>query len=235
MLVVKSPLSFGIHNFVAALLLASLFGCSTTPVDRDSGEIDAIEAAQRITKNRERAARIVREVMDTVDTEDFESIQVSIKQYEVAADLLDEAVKLSSDSLQPRLERFEIRKRVADGYQYIYAMLDQQCAPLEEEGLKPDEDLLRRRIEARLQANRWLRLSLRDMEFHLRNTTIAYQHPRQYWELQQIHVALGDYRGARTALLMMMDQYGPKLSARDRRAAESRIRLYAQKMIDVEG
>ena len=51
MLVVKSPLSFGIHNFVAALLLASLFGCSTTPVDRDSGEIDAIEAAQRITKN----------------------------------------------------------------------------------------------------------------------------------------------------------------------------------------
>ena len=201
-----------------------------------SDEIDAIEAAQRITKNRERAARIVREVMDTVDTEDFESIQVSIKQYEVAADLLDEAVKLSSDSLQPRLERFENPQA---GRRWISVHLCNAGSAMRSSGRGGTENQMRIccAVESKRDCwrNRWLRLSLRDMEFHLRNTTIAYQHPRQYWELQQIHVALGDYRGARTALLMMMDQYGPKLSARDRRAAESRIRLYAQKMIDAEG
>ena len=144
-------------------------------------------------------------------------------------------MKLSTDSLQPRLERFEIRKRVADGYQYIYAILDQECTPLEDEGLKPEEGLLRRRIEAKSLANRWLRLAQRDMEVHLRNTAVAYQHPKQYWDLQQIYVALGDYGSARTTLLQMMEQYGTKLSSRDRKAAESRIRLYAQKMIDAEG
>ncbi|MGE4619264.1 MAG: hypothetical protein AAEJ04_05580 [Planctomycetota bacterium] len=221
-------------SFVVLILLGVTIGC-VNPGGSRTGEIDAIEAAQKITKNREEAARIVRDVMDTVDTENTKSIHQSIERYEEAAGLLDEAVKLSSDSLQPRLERFEIRKRVADGYQYIYAMLDQECTPLEEVGLKPDEDLLRRRIEAKSQANRWLRLSLRDMEFHLRNTTVAYQHPKQYWDLQQIYVALADYGKARTTLILMMDQYGAKLSTRDRKAAESRIRLYAQKMIDAEG
>lgn len=231
----KSPLFCGIQMILVVVLLTSLVSCASPPGGGDDDDFDAIAAAQKITKNRERAARIVREVMDTVDTEDFDSIQASIKRYEEAADLLDEAVKLSSDSLQPRLERFEIRKRVADGYQYIYAMLDQECTPLEDVGLKPDEGLLRRRIEAKSMANHWLRLSRRDMEFHLRSTTVAYQHPKQYWELQQIYVALGDYGSARTTLLQMMDQYGPKLSTRDRKAAESRIRLYAQKMIDAEG
>jgi hypothetical protein len=219
--------------FVAVVLLGVSVGCAI-PGGNGTGEPDAIEAAQKITKNREKAARIVRDVMDTVDTENTKSIQQSIVRYEEAAGLLDEAVKLSSDSLQPRLERFEIRKRVADGYQYIYALLDLECTPLEEAGLKPDEDLLRRRIEAKSLANRWLRLSSRDMEFHLRNTTVAYQHPKQYWELQQIYVALGDYSNARITLILMMDQYGAKLSTKDRKATESRIRLYAQYMIDAE-
>ena len=235
MRVPKSPLLCGIQTILMVGLLGSLVSCVTSPGGNDSDDFDAIEAAQTITKNREKAARIVREVMDSVDTEDFDSIQASIKRYEEAADLLDEAVKLSTDSLQPRLERFEIRKRVADGYQYIYAILDQECTPLEEEGLKPDEGLLRRRIEAKSMANRWLRLAQRDMEVHLRNTAVAYQHPKQYWDLQQIYVALGDYGSARNTLLQMMEQYGTKLSSRDRKAAESRIRLYAQKMIDAEG
>ncbi|MEC9475437.1 MAG: hypothetical protein VX764_00215 [Planctomycetota bacterium] len=235
MRVQKSPLRYGIQTILMVGLLGSLVSCATSPGGNDSGDFDAIEAAQTITKNREQAARIVREVMDSVDTEDFDSIQASIKKYEEAADLLDEAVKLSTDSLQPRLERFEIRKRVADGYQYIYAILDQECTPLEDEGLKPEEGLLRRRIEAKSLANRWLRLAQRDMEVHLRNTAVAYQHPKQYWDLQQIYVALGDYGSARTTLLQMMEQYGTKLSSRDRKAAESRIRLYAQKMIDAEG
>lgn len=231
----KSPFFLRIRLFLVIGLLTSIVGCAGPQVTNESGDVDAIVAAQKITKNREQAARIVREVMDTVDTEDFDSIQASIRRYEEAAELLNEAVKLSSDSLQPRLERFEIRKRVADGYQYIYAMIDQECTPLEDAGLKPDEGLLRRRIEAKSMANRWLRLAQRDMEFHLRNTTVAYQHPKQYWELQQIYVALSDYGKARTTLLQMLERYGPKLSARDRKAAESRIRLYAQKMIDAEG
>lgn len=235
MTVQKSRWSRGICNFVVLALLATLIGCGTTPSRYNSDGIDAVEVAQRITKNREQAARIIREVMDTVDTEKFESIQVSIKRYEEAEVLLNEAVSLSSDSLQPRLERCEIRKRIADGYQYIYAILDQECTPLEEAGLKPDDDLLRRRTQARADANRWLRLSLRDLEFHLRNTTAAYQHPNQYWELQQIYVALGNFSGARAALMQMMEVYGTKLSQRDRRAAESRIRLYSQKMIDADG
>ncbi len=235
MTVQKNCWSRGTCYFIALALMVTLIGCNATPSRDDSGEIDAVEAAQRITKNREQAARIIREVMDTVDTEDFESIQASIKKYEEAAVLLDEAVKLSGDSLQPRLERCEISKRIADGYQYTYAMLDEECTPYEEAGVQPEEDLLKRRADARTKANYWLRRSRRDLEYHLRNTTVAYQHPNQYWELQQICVALGDYTGARASLLKMMEVYGPKLSSRDRRAAESRIRLYAQKMIDAEG
>jgi hypothetical protein len=113
--------------------------------------------------------------------------------------------------------------------------LDQECTSDEEAGNQPEEDLLQRRADAKTKANYWLRRSRRDLEYHLRNTTAAYQHPNQYWELQQICVALGDYAGARATLLKMMQVYGPKLSSRDRREAESRIRLYSQKMIDAEG
>ena len=235
MTVLKNRWSRGACYFIAVALMVTLIGCNATPSRDDSGEIDAVEAAQRITKNREQAARISREVMDTVDTEDSESIQAGIKRYEEAAVLLDEAVKLSGDSLQPRLERCEITIRIAYGYTSIYVTLDEECTSDEEAGDQPEEDLLQRRADAKTKANYWLRRSRRDLEYHLRNTTAAYQHPNQYWELQQICVALGDYAGARATLLKMMQVYGPKLSSRDRREAESRIRLYAQKMIDAEG
>jgi hypothetical protein len=72
------------------------------------------------------------------------------------------------------------------------------------------------------------------MKRHLQSSPISYQNPTQYWDLQQCHVALGDYNGARNTLLDLLSAYGSRLSTRDIREIESRIRLYAQKLLDAE-
>lgn len=226
-----TPIATGLVAMGLAIALL-LSGCNPTNGVRDDD--DAVEAAQTITRNRTQADRIIREVMEEFDEEDPNSILQGIIKYEEAVLLLDEAVTLAPNSTQPRLERFRLRKRIASGYHYLYALADEECKPLEEEDLDVPVDLKERRATAKAGSKRWFRLSIRDMKRHLQSSPISYQNPTQYWDLQQCHVALGDYDGARNTLLELLSAYGSKLSTRDRREIESRIRLYAQKLIDAE-
>lgn len=216
------------------LSLALLAGCapSNSSVRNDNDEVDAIEAAKTITRNQEKAEALVQKVVDTVDLEDEESLRMGLVDYKKAAVLLDESVRLARTSTGPRLERFNIRNRIATGYTALYALADAECTPLEEEGLRPSEDLLRKRAEAKVEAEKWLKLARRDMETHLANTPVQYQDPKQYWALHLIHVQLSDFRSARETLLRLLDNFGTKIGSADRKEMESRIRYYAQKVLD---
>ncbi|MDE0961455.1 MAG: hypothetical protein OSB09_11820 [Planctomycetota bacterium] len=218
-------------QLLAMGFLVALVGCNSSSSIRDE---DAVESAQIITKNRAEVNKIVLSVMEAVDLDNADSILVGIRKYEQAVVLLDEAVTLAGESIHPRMERFSLRKRIADGYQALYAIADEQCTPFEKVGATPPQDQIQRRAEAEVGANKWLKLARRDMDFHLRSTTPAYQNANQYWAFQQIDVALGDYSGARSTLLNLLSAFGTKLSAADRKVVESRIRLYAQKMNDAE-
>mgnify|MGYP001051813209 FL=1 len=226
-----TPIATGLVAMVLVIALL-LSGCNPANGVRD-GE-DAVEAAQTITRNRTKVDRIISDVMEEFDEDNPDSIVQGIKKYEEAALLLDEAVRLAPISTQPRLERFRLRKRIASGYQYLYAVADEECKPLEDDNLVVPVDLLERRAAAKAGSRRWFLLSIRDMKRHLRSSPISYQNPTQYWDLQQCHVALGDYTGARNTLLSLLTAYGSRLSTRDIREIESRIRLYAQKMLDAE-
>ncbi len=214
-----TPIATGLVAMVLVITLL-LSGCNPANGVRD-GE-DAVEAAQTITRNRAKVDRIISDVMEEFDEDNPDSIVQGIKKYEEAALLLDEAVRLAPISTQPRLERFRLRKRIASGYHYLYAVADEECKPLE------------RRAAAKAGSRRWFLLSIRDMKRHLQSSPISYQNPTQYWDLQQCHVALGDYNGARNTLLDLLSAYGSRLSTRDIREIESRIRLYAQKLLDAE-
>ena len=213
-------------------VLVALVGCNPSADVRD--EEDAVESAQTITRNRAKVNKIVRSVMEDVNLDDADSILVGIGRYEEAIVLLDEAVKLAGESIHPRMERFILRQRIAAGYQALYAKADEQCTPYEKSGATPPQDQLQRRAVAEVGANKWLKLARRDMDFHLRSITPAYQDPKQYWDLQQIDVALGDYYGARTTLINLLEVFGTKLSSKDRREIQSRIRLFAQRLNDAE-
>ena len=226
-----TPIATGLVAMVLVIALL-LSGCNPATDVRD-GE-DAVEAAQTITRNRTMVDRIISDVMEEFDEDNPDSIVQGIKKYEEAALLLDEAVRLAPISTQPRLERFRLRKRIASGYHYLYALADEECKPLEDDDLVVPVDLLERRAAAKAGSRRWFLLSIRDMKRHLQSSPISYQNPTQYWDLQQCHVALGDYNGARNTLLDLLSAYGSRLSTRDIREIESRIRLYAQKMLDAE-
>jgi len=217
---------------IFSLISISLVGCSPGRNNRD--ENDAVMAAKTITANREQVERMVSEVMESVELDNAESILAGIRVYEEAEALLVESVRLSRESTQPRLDRFALRYRIAAGYQALYALSDQICTPYEKSGAVPPADQVQRRAEAEVGAKKWLRLSQKDMDFHLRSTTVAYQVPKNYWDLQQIYVALGDYGSARTTLLALVDAFGQTLKAADRREIESRIRHYAQRLNDLE-
>ena len=111
-------------------------------------------------------------------------------------------------------------------------MADAECTPLEEEGLRPSEELLRKRAESKLEAEKWLKLARRDMETHLANTPVQYQSPEQFWELHMIYVQLADFRSARETLIRMKDNFGNRIGNNDRREIDSRIRYFAQKILD---
>ncbi len=226
-----TPIATGLVAMVLVIALL-LSGCNPANGVRD-GE-DAVEAAQTITRNRTEVDRIISDVMEEFDEDNPDSIVQGIKKYEEAVLLLDEAVRLAPISTQPRLERFRLRKRIASGYHYLYAVADEECKPLEDDDLDVPVDLLERRAAAKAGSRRWFLLSIRDMKRHLQSSPISYQNPTQYWDLQQCHVALGDYNGARNTLLDLLSAYGSRLSTRDRREIESRIRLYAQKLLDAE-
>ena len=226
-----TPIATGLVAMVLVITLL-LSGCNPANGVRD-GE-DAVEAAQTITRNRAEVDRIISDVMEEFDEDNPDSIVQGIKKYEEAALLLDEAVRLAPISTQPRLERFRLRKRIASGYHYLYALADEECKPREEIGLDVPAELLERRAAAKAGSRRWFLLSIRDMKRHLQSSPISYQNPTQYWDLQQCHVALGNYDGARNTLLDLLSAYGSRLSTRDRREIESRIRLYAQKLLDAE-
>ena len=226
-----TPIATGLVAMVLVITLL-LSGCNPANSVRD-GE-DAVEAAQTITRNRAKVDRIISDVMEEFDEDNPDSIVQGIKKYEEAALLLDEAVRLAPISTQPRLERFRLRKRIASGYHYLYAVADEECKPLEDDNLVVPVDLLERRAAAKAGSRRWFLLSIRDMKRHLQSSPISYQNPTQYWDLQQCHVALGDYNGARNTLLDLLSAYGSRLSTRDIREIESRIRLYAQKLLDAE-
>lgn len=226
-----TPIATGLVAMVLVITLL-LSGCNPATGVRD-GE-DAVEAAQTITRNRAEVGRIISDVMEEFDEDNPDSIVQGIKKYKEAALLLDEAVRLAPISTQPRLERFRLRKRIASGYHYLYAVADEECKPLEDDDLDVPVDLLERRAAAKAGSRRWFLLSIRDMKRHLQSSPISYQNPTQYWDLQQCHVALGDYNGARNTLLDLLSAYGSRLSTRDIREIESRIRLYAQKMLDAE-
>jgi len=226
-----TPIATGLVAMVLVIALL-LSGCNPATDVRD-GE-DAVEAAQTITRNRTMVDRIISDVMEEFDEDNPDSIVQGIKKYEEAALLLDEAVRLAPISTQPRLERFRLRKRIASGYHYLYAVADEECKPLEDDNLVVPVDLLERRAAAKAGSRRWFLLSIRDMKRHLQSSPISYQNPTQYWDLQQCHVALGDYNGARNTLLDLLSAYGSRLSTRDIREIESRIRLYAQKLLDAE-
>ena len=226
-----TPIATGLVAMVLVIALL-LSGCNPATDVRD-GE-DAVEAAQTITRNRAEVDRIIRDVMEEFDEDNPDSIVQGIKKYEEAVLLLDEAVRLAPISTQPRLERFRLRKRIASGYHYLYAVADEECKPLEDDDLVVPVDLLERRAAAKAGSRRWFLLSIRDMKRHLQSSPISYQNPTQYWDLQQCHVALGDYNGARNTLLDLLSAYGSRLSTRDIREIESRIRLYAQKLLDAE-
>ena len=218
---------------LAVLSLSLLAGCTPSGTSvRDTDEVDPVEAAKTITQNKKQASALVREVMDTVDVDDEESIRKGLVLYQKAAEILDESVRLGSSSLQPRLDRFEIRSKVANGYTALYAMADAECTPLEDEGLRPSEELLRKRAEAKMEAERWLKLARRDMEAHLGNSPVQYQSPGQYWALQLIYVQLADFSGARTTLLRLIENHGNRLDPDFRREIDSRVRYYAQKLLD---
>ena len=127
---------------------------------------------------------------------------------------MDESVKVAPSSLEPRLIRFEVRKRIADGYTVLYAYADEECTPLEDEGLKPSDELLRKRAEAKVNAERWLKLARRDMETHLGTSSVQYQRPDQYWALHLIYVQLGDYINARMTLLRLLETHGARIECR---------------------
>ncbi|RTZ90102.1 MAG: hypothetical protein DSY81_06265 [Bacillota bacterium] len=226
-----TPIATGLVAMVLVIALL-LSGCNPANGVRD-GE-DAVEAAQTITRNRTIVDRIISDVMEEFDEDNPDSIVQGIKKYEDAVLLLDEAVRLAPISTQPRLERFRLRKRIASGYHYLYAVADEECKPLEDDNLVVPVDLLERRAAAKAGSRRWFLLSIRDMKRHLQSSPISYQNPTQYWDLQQCHVALGNYNGARNTLLDLLSAYGSRLSTRDIREIESRIRLYAQKMLDAE-
>ncbi len=215
------------------MCLPLLAGCTPSNTSaRDTEDFDPIEAAKTITRNGDKANALVQEVVDTVDLEDEESLRKGLESYKEAAVLLDESVRLARTSTGPRLERFKIRNRIAIGYTALYAMADAECTPLEEEGLRPSEELLRKRAESKLEAEKWLKLARRDMETHLANTPIQYQSPDQFWELHLIYLQLADFRSARETLIRMKDNFGNRIGNNDRREIDSRIRYFAQKILD---
>lgn len=215
------------------MCLPLLAGCTPSNTSaRDTEDFDPIEAAKTITRNGDKANALVQEVVDTVDLEDEESLRKGLESYKEAAVLLDESVRLARTSTGPRLERFKIRNRIAIGYTALYAMADAECTPLEEEGLRPSEELLRKRAESKLEAEKWLKLARRDMETHLANTPIQYQSPDQFWDLHLIYLQLADFRSARETLIRMKDNFGNRIGNNDRREIDSRIRYFAQKILD---
>lgn len=219
--------------FLMILCLPLVAGCTPSNTSaRDTDEVDAIEAAKTITRNEDKATALVQEVVDTVDPENEESLRKGLEAYEEAAALLDESVRLARSSTGPRLQRFALRNRIANGYTVLYAMADAECTPLEEEGLRPSEELLRKRAESKLEAEKWLKLARRDMETHLANTPVQYQSPEQFWELHMIYVQLADFRSARETLIRMKDNFGNRIGNNDRREIDSRIRYFAQKILD---
>ncbi|MGB1072405.1 MAG: hypothetical protein ACPG1Z_12125, partial [Planctomycetota bacterium] len=148
--------------FLMILCLPLVAGCTPSNTSaRDTDEVDAIEAAKTITRNEDKATALVQEVVDTVDPENEESLRKGLEAYEEAAALLDESVRLARSSTGPRLQRFALRNRIANGYTVLYAMADAECTPLEEEGLRPSEELLRKRAESKLEAEKWLKLARR--------------------------------------------------------------------------
>ena len=198
----------------------------------ENGEVDAVEAAKKITQNKKAVDGLIREVMDTVDVDNEASIRKGLELYKQAATLMDESVRLGISSLEPRLMRFEVRSKVANGYTALYAMADAECTPLEDEGLRPSEELLRKRAEAKSEAEQWLKLARRDMETHLGTSPVQYQTPGQYWALQLIYVQLADFNGARTTLLRLIENHGQRLDPKFRREIDSRVRYFAQKLLD---
>lgn len=215
------------------LCLPLVAGCTPSNTSaRDTDEVDAIEAAKTITRNEDKVTALVQEVVDTVDPENEESLRKGLESYKEAAALLDESVRLARSSTGPRLQRFVLRNRIANGYTVLYAMADAECTPLEEEGLRPSEELLRKRAESKLEAEKWLKLARRDMETHLANTPVQYQSPEQFWELHMIYVQLADFRSARETLIRMKDNFGNRIGNNDRREIDSRIRYFAQKILD---
>ena len=225
--------------FVSLFMLSSLVlsGCAGMGDTKggEDGEIDAVEIAKLITRNKKAVERLIQEVMETVDADDESSISTNIEKYKEAALVMDESVKVAPGSLEPRLIRFEVRKRIADGYTVLYAYADEECTPLEDEGLKPSEELLRKRAEAKVNAERWLKLARRDMETHLGTSSVQYQRPDQYWALHLIYVQLGDYINARMTLLRLLETHGSRINADFRRDIDSRIRYFQQRIIDEEG
>ncbi len=220
---------------VLSILLVVVFigGCAPLGTSvRDGDEVDAVEAAKTITKNKKKVESLMSEVMETVDLEDEKSIRDSLEIYKEAAEVTNESVKLAGNSTGPRLLRFQVRNRIANGYTALYAMADAECTPLEDEGLRPSDELLRKRAEAKTEAERWLKLARRDMETHLGKTPIQYQDWTQYWSLHLIYVQLADFGGARTTLLRLIDYHGQRLDPDMRREIDSRVRYFAQKMLD---
>ena len=231
----ESMIEFPFRHLLLLMVLSLVILAGCTPSNtsvRDSDEVDAVEAAKTITQNRIKALSLDREVMDLVDVEDEESVRKGLEKYKQAENLLDESVRLAGSSTKPRLDRFDIRNKIASGYTVLYVMADAECTPLEDEGLRPSEPLLRKRAEAKKEAERWLKLARRDMETHLGNTPVQYQTPEQYWQLQLVYVQLADFNGARTTLLRLLDNHGNRLSGKDRKEIDSRIRYFAQKLLD---
>ncbi|NCG56083.1 MAG: hypothetical protein GWP35_04200 [Proteobacteria bacterium] len=219
---------------LSSLVLSGCGGLGNTKVSEDD-EIHAVEIAKLVTRNKKAVERLIQEVMETVDADDESSILTNIGKYKEAALLMDEAVKVTPSSMEPRLIRFEVRKRIADGYTVLYAYADEECTPLEDEGLKPSDELLRKRAEAKVNAERWLKLARRDMETHLGTSSVQFQRPDQYWALQVIYVQLGDYINARMSLLRLLETHGTRIEAGFRRDIDSRIRYFQQRIIDEEG
>ena len=224
-------------SILLIILLTSLFaGCAGTGSStRGDDEVDAVDAAKKITQNKKKVEALIREVTDTVEVDDEASIRKGLDLYIEAAGLMDESVKLGINSIEPRLMRFEVRSKVANGYTALYAMADAQCTPLEDEGLRPSDELLRKRAEAKTEAQRWLKLARRDMETHLGTSPVQYQTPGQYWALQLIYVQLADFNGARTTLLRLVESHGQRLDPDFRREIDSRVRYFPQKLIDEDG
>ncbi|HIA28503.1 MAG TPA: hypothetical protein EYN79_10415 [Planctomycetes bacterium] len=219
------------HGVLLAILLIAV-GCNA-PTSRTDPK-DAVVVAKKITILMIEGVDLMTQAAtdDSLDISNPEEAFQLLPLLLEAEKKFNEAVRLSPVSSGPRSRLGACRQAIALIHLQQYQLLLEKATSYREQRLVPPEDLTVSMIETRDRARDWLRKSTRVLEFYVDRLMAKYPEPAVFTRLEENYVYLEEWQKAENTVRRMVARF-PSMSGAFRRAAESRVRQYRLRRLEV--